>query len=98
MWLAMLTVALHAHRLIRRSMGTEWQPTVMFLCIPLIVSPFFWTFIFGTFDKGVATTLMGAALIRLMERNLPLPALAGRYHPLPLALRPPTKSAIGPSA
>jgi hypothetical protein len=84
LWLSMIMVAIHGHILIRRSWGTEWQASVLFICLPLIVYPFFWAFVFGTFDKGVSSTLLGAAIIRLMERNLPLSVWADRRETQPM--------------
>lgn len=76
--IAMLRVAVHAHRQILRCRGTEWYPSTLFLCIPLIVTPIFWTFVFGTFGGGISAVLMGGAMVRLLEKNLPLPAYLTR--------------------
>jgi hypothetical protein len=79
---SMICVATHAHRQIQRCRNTEWYPVALFIGIPLIVLPFFWTFVFGTFNEGLADVLIGGALVRLMERNLPLPAYSSRYKQL----------------
>lgn len=70
--LAMIRLAVHAHRLILRCRGTEWFPLALFVGIPLLVQPIFFTFVFGTFQSGSQTTLLGIAMIRLLQRNLPL--------------------------
>jgi energy-coupling factor transporter ATP-binding protein EcfA2 len=87
--LAMIRLAVHAHRQIMRCKGTEWAPVALFFGIPLIAQPFFFTFVFGEYDKGVAATLMGMAMVRLIERNVPLPAYVtrGRRMHVPLALQ-----------
>lgn len=86
---AMIRLAVHAHRQIRRCRGTEWLPVALFLGIPLIVMPLYWSLVFGTFDRGAAGVMMGAALVRLMEKNLPLPAyVASKRHRHALALQP----------
>ncbi len=72
--LAMIRVAVHAHRQIIRCRGTEWYGVALFFCIPIITQPFFFTLIFGEFQTGVAGVMMGIAMIRLLENNLPLPA------------------------
>lgn len=72
--LAMIRVAMHAHRQIRRCQGTEWHSVALFFGIPLLIQPIFFTFIFGEFQTGVAGTMMGIAMIRLLEKNIPLPA------------------------
>ncbi|MEO7098013.1 MAG: hypothetical protein ABI162_01535 [Luteolibacter sp.] len=72
--LAMIRVAVHAHRQILRCRGTEWYGVALFFCIPLISQPFYFTLIFGEYQTGVAGVMMGIAMIRLLENNLPLPA------------------------
>jgi len=79
---AMIRVAVHSHRQIIRCRGTEWFPVALFLCIPSLILPIFWTFIFGEFQSGVAHTIFGLAMVRLLERNLPLPSWrVMRYQP-----------------
>ena len=72
--MAMIRVAVHAHRQIIRCRGTEWFTLALFFNIPLLVSPIFFVFVFGEFPVGVATTMMGIAWVRLLEKNLPIPA------------------------
>ncbi|MGJ8642790.1 MAG: hypothetical protein ACSHX9_05240 [Luteolibacter sp.] len=66
-------VAVHAHRQILRSRGTEWYPTVLFICNTYLWFPLAWIFVFGSFTGGASGLIIGAALIRLLEKNLPLP-------------------------
>ncbi len=72
--LAQLRLAVHAHRQIQRARRTEWFPLTLFVGIPLIWSPIFFVFIFGDFGPAAASFLMGAAMVRVLENNLPLPA------------------------
>jgi hypothetical protein len=72
--LAMFRLAVHAHRQIVRCKGTEWFPVALFFGIPLITQPFFFVFVFGEYNTAAAGTFLGMAIIRLLERNLPLPA------------------------
>lgn len=87
--LTMIRVAVHAHRQILRCKGTEWFSIALFFGIPLMTQPFFFTFVFGEYHTAVAQTALGMALVRLMERNLPLPAYVpqGRRAHVPLAVR-----------
>jgi len=71
---AMIHLAVHAHRQIMRTKGTEWSPVALFFGIPLIAQPFNFIFIFGEYHYAVAFTLLGMAMMRLIERNVPLPA------------------------
>jgi len=72
--LAMLRIAVHAHRQIVRCRGTEWYSIALFIGVPLIVLPIFYVFVFGDFGRDVSATFLGYGLIRLLEKNLPLPA------------------------
>ena len=76
--LAMARLAIHAHRQILRCRGTEWYPLALFTGIPLITYPFFFAFVFGDFQGGATTFMLGAAMVRMLQNNLPLPAYAGR--------------------
>lgn len=66
-------VAVHAHRQILRSRGTEWFPVTLFICLPFIVGPIFWVGIIGSFDAGGRLLLMGTAMVGMLRKNLPLP-------------------------
>lgn len=74
--LAQIRLAVHAHRQIRRSRGTEWFPLALFFGIPLISAPVFFMFVFGDFKSASSTFLLSCGMLRLIESNLPLPALA----------------------
>jgi hypothetical protein len=84
-----IRLAVHAHRQIMRCRDTEWFPVSLLIGIPLIWNPIFFVLIFGTFSSGAATLLLGSAMIRMLQNNLPLPA----YLPMrarsyaPLAMR-----------
>lgn len=75
--LAQIRLAVHAHRQIQRAKNTEWFPLALLIGIPLIWSPVFFVFVFGDFGAAAASFLMGAAMIRLLENNLPLPVWQG---------------------
>ena len=68
-----IRLAVHAHRQILRCRNTEWFPLALLLGIPLIWNPIFFVFVFGTFKTAAETVFLGAAMIRLLENNLPLP-------------------------
>lgn len=74
LWLAMIRVAVHAHRLIMRCRGTEWYPLALYTGIPVIVLPIFFTFIFGEYARDASVVFFAYGIIRLLEKNLPLPA------------------------
>ncbi len=71
--LAQIRLAVHAHRQIKRARKTEWFPLTLFIGIPIICAPFLFIFVFGDFGIGISGFLMGAAMVRLLENNLPLP-------------------------
>ncbi|MGE9271014.1 MAG: hypothetical protein ACQKBU_09460, partial [Verrucomicrobiales bacterium] len=71
MLFAMIRLAVHSHRLILRYRGTEWQPLCLFVGLPLIINPIFFTFVFGTFQSQAVILCMGIGYIRMLENNLP---------------------------
>jgi hypothetical protein len=76
--IGLVRLAVHAHRQIMRCRGTTWYPIALFIGIPIIWGPFFWVFIFGSFSGGATMLLMGTAMVRLMEKSLPLPSYVVR--------------------
>lgn len=74
MLLAMIRVAVHAHRQIMRCRYTEWFGIALFFCLPIIIIPIYFTVFFGEFHSGFAGIAMGVGIVRLLEKNLPLPA------------------------
>jgi hypothetical protein len=70
---AMTRNAVHAHRLIMRCKGTDWQVFSLYFGIPMIVSPFMFTFVYGDFQRAASTVFMGGALLQLINHSLPLP-------------------------
>lgn len=77
---AMVRIAVHAHRQIIRCRGTEWYPIALFIGVPAIVLPIFFTFIFGEFGKDVSALFLSYGMISLLEKNLPLPPYVKRTH------------------
>jgi hypothetical protein len=71
---AMIRLAVHAHRQIVRCRGTEWYPLALFFSLPAIASPIFFVFVFGEYGPAAAGVFGTYGLVRLMEANLPLPA------------------------
>lgn len=73
--MAQIRLGIHAHRQIKRSRGTIWQTLTLLIGIPIIWTPFYFVFIFGDFGPALSAFLIGAAMLRLLENNLPLPSL-----------------------
>ena len=67
---AQIRLAVHAHRLIKKTRNTEWFPTTLFVGIPLIWSPIFFVFIYGEFGTAISFFLLGAGMIRLLQNSL----------------------------
>jgi hypothetical protein len=72
--LAMIRLAVHAHREILRCRGTEWYSFALFMGIPSIALPFIFTFVFGEFRTAVTQIFLTYGMLSLMRRTLPLPA------------------------
>ena len=83
--IAQIRLAVHAHRQIKRTRGTEWMPLALIVGIPLIWNPFYFVFVFGDFSRAMELLLLGSGLVKLLEYNLPLPqyrsARSGPYIP-----------------
>ena len=94
--IAMIRVAVHAHRQIRRCRNTEWWPVALFFGIPILAQPIVFTFVFGEYHTGVAGTVIGIAMVRLLENNIPLPAWQKTRHQ-PFILRNPNRT-LAPGA
>lgn len=84
--IAQIRLAVHAHRLIIRCRNTEWYPLALLLGIRAIYLPFYYVFVFGNFGEDLSIFIVNAALIVLLEKNLPLPALEKQPH-VPLTSR-----------
>lgn len=76
--LAQIRLAVHAHRQIQRARNTDWFALTLFIGIPLIWAPIFFTFVIADFGPAVTSFLLGTAFVRLLENNLPLPAWESR--------------------
>lgn len=84
--IAQVRLAVQAHRQIQRCRYTEWFPLALLIGIPLVWTPFFFVFVFGTFSGAAASLFLGSGMVRLLENNLPLPAYVLRSR-LPYILR-----------
>ena len=71
---ALVRMAVLAHRQIIRCRNTEWFGLALFFCLPILIVPVFWTFIFGEFHSAFSGVAMAVGVIRLLENNIPLPA------------------------
>jgi hypothetical protein len=71
--IAQIRLAVSAHRLTKKYRNSEWYPTTLLIGIPIIISPIFFVFIFGTFASASSSLLVGYGMIRLLQNNLPLP-------------------------
>jgi hypothetical protein len=85
--LAQIRLSVHAHRQIIRCRGTEWLPLALFVGIPMVWGPLFFTLIFGDFKTSASAFLVSLGMCRLLENNLPLPAWK-RPQRLPFLLTP----------
>lgn len=70
--LTQFRLAVHAHRQIKRCRNTEWYPLALFVGIPLIWSPIFFVFVFGSFEIACTIIFLGAAWVKILENHLPL--------------------------
>lgn len=67
---ALLTVLVVAHRLMKRVKGTPYFGVVAFVCIPAIAHPILFWFVFGTFSGDVSQFFLNVGLISLLRNNI----------------------------
>ncbi len=75
--IAQLRLAIHAHHLIRRSRGSAWYSLALLTGIPLVWTPIFFIFVFGTFLSAMESLLLGSALVKILQFNLRLAPAPG---------------------
>jgi len=68
--IAMVVVALRAHRLIMNSRNKPHFKEVLFFCLPLVYMPIVFLFVFGSFKSSIPVWFIQVGLLRLLERNL----------------------------
>ena len=68
--IAMLVLAWRAHRLILFSRGKPFFSQVLFFCVPMVISPIVYMFIFGSFKTSIPLWFIQIGLLRLLENNL----------------------------
>lgn len=71
--LAQIRLAVHSHRLITRFRHTEWFPLTLLVGIPIILSPFVFVIVFGSFKNAAPIFLISCGLVSILKNNLPLP-------------------------
>lgn len=71
-----IRLAIHSHRLIRRYRYTEYYSLCLFLGIPLVAGPFWLVIGASTFGQVGSSFILGIAMIRLLQNNLPLPQIS----------------------
>ncbi len=77
--LATVRLAVRAHRLIVRHRNDAWFPLCLFVGIPLVTGPIWLLTNASNFGQMAGTFILGAAMVRLLENNIPV-AIA---NPLP---------------
>jgi hypothetical protein len=78
------------HRQILRCRGTEWYPLSLLIGIPIMWQPVFFHVFFGDFRSEAAGILISCAMIRILQRWLPIPEYSKYRAPVivPLAVQP----------
>ena len=59
-----------ALELIHKALRTEFEFCTLFYCIPILLSPFIFIFIFGDFRKDLVATLFNIGMLKMLERSL----------------------------
>jgi len=90
------TLSIESFKLCRRSLNTPFQPFAFLVGLPLVVYPFQFIFVFGSYDNDVPTVLLGAGMLKMLRISLdmydsskPAESLPGRsYESLPAPAAP----------
>jgi hypothetical protein len=57
-------------KLIQRAKGTPLFPLTLFICIPAVIEPFYFTFIFGGFENTISDGLFTLGMLRMLRNSL----------------------------
>jgi O-antigen ligase len=66
----LITTARIAWRLTQRAKGSPYFALALFICIPLIYSPFSYVFVFGSFDSALPSAIYSLGLLKMLSNSL----------------------------
>lgn len=69
-YILMFYTAVHAYKLIERTRGTPFFPMALFIGMPMMWSPFAFTFIFGAFESGFPSTIINIGFLKMIDQSL----------------------------
>jgi hypothetical protein len=59
-----------AWRLIRKSMQSDYQTIILFICIPIIFLPVFFLFVYGDYRSDLVTVIFSVGLLKCLEKSI----------------------------
>lgn len=68
--LALIVLAVRAHKLIMRSTGQSYFREVLFFCLPMVWQPLFFVLVMGNYKYAAPLFFLQIGMLRLLERNL----------------------------
>jgi hypothetical protein len=69
-YILMFYTAVRAYKLIVRARGTPYFPMALFVAMPMIWSPFSFTFVFGGFEGAFPSTMLSIGFIKMIDQSL----------------------------
>ena len=69
-YITIITIAVKAWGLVRRSKNTLYFPLALLICIPAILHPFIFTFVYGAFDNDMSGIILRIGMLNLLENSL----------------------------
>ncbi|MEI6397290.1 MAG: hypothetical protein WCO71_00845 [Pseudomonadota bacterium] len=78
----LFAMMLEAWRLIKRSFHTPYRLLTMVICIPAVIEPFFFIFVFGAYENSIPDSLYTLGMLRMLANSLaayerePVPAMS----------------------
>jgi hypothetical protein len=72
LFIGMVLIWREAMKLTRRSRGTPYQWSVFFVTLPTLVLPFYFTFVFGSYQATFANFCIFGGMMRMLENSMDL--------------------------
>ena len=80
----MVLMAREAWGLIRRASQTPFRILTLIICVPIMIEPVYFTFVFGTYDGGIPDSFYALGMLRMLSNSLANQADRSATHTLSL--------------
>jgi hypothetical protein len=105
----LIYMAWHAWTLARRALGTPFETVALFITVPVIMEPFGFVVIFGSYDYSLPEAIFAAGLLKMLRNTMDryealqvtqaeAPDIAAPLRPQRKFARPPARPALARGA